>query len=180
MNTSGKICPICHTENEATVSVCRNCGAWLEGISTRLVTLPEDLGGQSHHQLENVESFFDVRLIPEDGVGIYVADASKPFYVYMYKELILGRQAESALEATLDLSDLNAAQLGVSRRHALIRRTESGFEVIDLASRNGTWLNAERLVPNKPYPFASGSQLRIGQMRLLVIYHPVQKDTPKN
>jgi pSer/pThr/pTyr-binding forkhead associated (FHA) protein len=100
--------------------------------------------------------------------------------VHIYKELVIGRPSEATLEATLDLSDLNAAQMGVSRRHAKIRRTESGFEVIDLSSRNGTWLNAERLVPNKPYPFASGSQLRLGQMRLLVFYHPVPKETKKS
>ena len=80
----------------------------------------------------------------------------------------------------LDLTDLNAANLGVSKRHAMIRRSGSGFEVLDLSSRNGTWLNAERLVPNRPYPFASGSQIRIGQMRLLVVYHSEPKDTQKS
>jgi hypothetical protein len=139
--------------------------------------MPEQM--QSNPQVGNVESFMDVALIPENGVGIHVAGAPKPYYVHMYKELILGRTADATLEAVLDLSDLNAAEMGVSRRHALIRRTESGFEVVDLGSRNGTWLNAERLVPNKPYPFPSGSHLRIGQMRLLVIYRPVQKDTAK-
>ena len=177
MNTSRKLCRICQTENEDTATVCSHCGASLEGNSTRIVTIPEHM--QTNAQLGNVESFMDVGSIPENGVGIYVAGASKPYYVHMYKELILGRTSEATLEAVLDLSDLNAAEMGVSRRHAMIRRTESGFEVLDLASRNGTWLNAERLVPNKPYPFASGSQLRIGQMRMLVIYHPVRKDMQK-
>jgi len=99
--------------------------------------------------------------------------------VQIPRELILGRPeaGEADSEEVLDLSAHNAIGLGVSRRHAMIRRTRTGFEVIDLSSRNGTWLNAERLIPDKAYPFASGSQLRIGQMRLLIVYHPVLKDT---
>lgn len=180
MNTSGKLCPFCNYENEATASFCEQCGEFLEENPTRIVAVPERIGGQFSAPVEKVEGFIDVALIPEDGVGIYVAGAFKPYYVYIYKELILGRQSEATLEAVLDLSDLNAANMGVSRRHAMIRRTASGFEVIDLSSRNGTWLNAERLVPNKPYPFASGSQLRIGQMRLLIMYRTAPADTQKS
>jgi pSer/pThr/pTyr-binding forkhead associated (FHA) protein len=53
----------------------------------------------------------------------------------------------------------------------MIRRAGTGFEIVDLASTNGSWLNDERLVPNKPYPLANGSQLRFGRMRLLVLFH---------
>lgn len=179
MNTSEKICPVCNTENEDTASVCTNCGAWLEENPIKLVAIPENIGGQSHASVEHTESFIDLALIPEDGVGIYVVGECKPYYLHIYKELIIGRATEATLASVLDLSELNAANMGVSRRHAMIRRTGSGFEVVDLSSRNGTWLNAERLIPNKPYPFASGSQLHVGQMRLLVMYHPVRKDTQK-
>ena len=180
MKTSGKLCPNCNKENDDADFVCSHCGAWLEDHPTRIIAIPENFGGQSSAPVGHTDSFIDVALIPEEGVGIYVAGEFKPYYVHIYKELIIGRQAEATLEATLDLSELNAANMGVSRRHAMIRRTESGFEVLDLASRNGTWLNAERLVPNRPYPFASGSQLRVGQMRLLVMYHPVRKDMKKS
>jgi len=180
LKTSGKLCPICGNENENTASVCRHCGALLEENQTRRVAMPEHIGGQSNAPVENVESFIDVALIPEGGVGIHVAGALKPYYVHIYKELIIGRPADATLESILDLSDLDAFNMGVSRRHAMIRRTESAYEVVDLSSRNGTWLNAERLVPNKSYPFASGSQLRIGQMRLLVVYHTGLKDTKKS
>lgn len=180
MNTSGKICSICRTENVYNASVCRHCGAWLEENPTNIVAIPENFSGQPNAPVQNVESFIDVALIPEEGVGIYIAGAYKPYYLHIYKELVIGRQAEAPLESVLDLSDLDGFNMGVSRRHAMIRRTASGYEVVDLASRNGTWLNAERLVPNKPYPFASGSQLRIGQLRLLVVYRPLAKDAKKS
>jgi pSer/pThr/pTyr-binding forkhead associated (FHA) protein len=123
--------------------------------------------------IPDVESFIDTSLIPEGGIGIRVAGTPRPYYLYIHKELIIGRPTDSdaALESVLDLSDAAAYAMGVSRRHAKIRRTATGFEVVDLDSRNGTWLNGERLLPNRPYPFGSGSQLRMGKLRLLVIYN---------
>jgi len=94
-----------------------------------------------------------------------------PYYLSFDKELIIGRQAGTPLEAVLDLSLLNAFDLGLSRRHAMIRRTDSGFDVLDLASRNGTWLNAKQLIPHQPYRLVSGSQLRLGRMQLFIVFH---------
>jgi len=165
-----KSCPICQTENVPAALACQNCGALLDGNPTNIVATPEIIKGQSNSPVQNLSPFLDESLIPEDGVGIHIAGAGKPYYVHIYKELIIGREADATLESVLDLSELDAFAEGVSRRHAKIRRSETGYEVLDLASRNGTWLNAERLVPNRPYRFASGSQLRIGQMRLLIAY----------
>lgn len=172
MTTSSRLCSICRTENPPTALSCQNCGALLEGAPTNIVGFPESTGGQANSLVKNLGAFLDENLIPADGVGIYIAGGSKPYYLSIYKELIIGREADATLESVLDLSDLDAFAMGVSRRHAKIRRSDTGFEVIDLASRNGTWLNAERLAPNKPYPFESGSQLRVGQMRMLIVYKP--------
>lgn len=120
-------------------------------------------------------SAIDLRAIPEGGLGIRVAGELKPMYVRVEKELLLGRRTETSQEALLDLTILNAVNLGVSRRHALIKRTAIGFEVTDLSSRNGTWLNTERLIPHKPYPLESGSLLRLGHLQLLIMYQPVDK-----
>src|SRR5262245_26577169 len=180
VNTSGKLCPICNNENDETAVVCKHCGAWLEENPTRIVAIPETVASPTTAPADHPESFIDMALIPEGGVGIHVAGEFKPYYVHVYKELIFGRTSEATLEAVLDLSEANPANMGVSRRHAMLRRTATGIEVVALANRHGTWLHAERLVPNRPYPSASGSQLRIGQLRLLIMYHPVSGETKKN
>jgi len=181
MNTSGKLCPICGKENEDTTLICVQCGAELDkDTSTRIVSIPENLDGQVNAPKGRIESLIDIAMVPEGGLGIDIAGEFKPIYVQVNKKLIIGRATDpgwASLETILDLSDQNATGLGVSRQHVMIQKTATGFEVVDLSSRNGTWLNAERLIPNKPYPFASGSQLRIGQMRLLIMYHPALKDT---
>jgi len=128
-------------------------------------------------KVEQIESFIDVEWIPENGLGIQAAGESQPLYVPVRDELVIGRTVEYTPPADdfLDLSNLNAGNLGVSRKHVMIRRTESGYEVTDLISRNGSWLNNKRLVPNRAYPLKSGSILRIGNMHLLIIHRPRKK-----
>jgi pSer/pThr/pTyr-binding forkhead associated (FHA) protein len=128
----------------------------------------------------DVSAFVDTALIPEGGVAIYIAGAPKTYYLSINKELVIGRKVDNAtVKTVLDLTDLSAYNMGVSRRHAIIRRIGSDFEVLDLASRNGTWLDTKRLVPNKPYHFASGSQLRLAQMQLFIMYNVVDNITWK-
>jgi hypothetical protein len=176
VNNFEKLCPACNNKNDAAALICIHCGASLDenAVATERVSEPVH-----NLPLENIHSFVDTRLIPESGVGIYVAGSFMPYYLQIEKELVIGRQVGMASEPMLDLSEQDAFHMGVSRRHAMIQRTETGFEVLDLSSRNGTWLNAEKLIPDKPYPFASGSQIRVGQLRLFVFYHQLSRKVLK-
>ena len=172
---SENFCPVCHNLNKDTAFICGTCSSELEGKSTNLVMVTEYASLTA-----DASAFIDTALIPEGGVAIYIAGAPKPYYLSIDAELILGRQVDDAtVETALDLTALSAFNMGVSRRHAIIRRIGSDFEVLDLASRNGTWLNAMRLVPNKPYRFASESQLRLAQMPLFIMYNVVDNITWK-
>ena len=173
LETSDKFCPVCKNKNAITASVCGHCGTLLEENLTNRVATTTNVDGQSNISAEDIGSFIDTALIPEGGLGIYVAGSFKPYYLRLDSDLIIGRKLDATLESILDLSDFDAFNMGLSRRHAMLRRTESSYEVTDLFSTNGTWLNAERLIPNRPYPFTSGSQLRIGRLRLFIMYHTV-------
>jgi hypothetical protein len=172
--SSEKFCPVCHNLNEDTATFCVTCGSVLEGRSTDLVTITDHASPTA-----DASAFIDTALIPAGGVAIYIAGAPKPFYLSLDKDLILGRQVGLTADTVLDLTSMAAFSMGVSRRHAMLRRAGSDFEVLDLASRNGTWLNAERLVPNQPYRFASGSQLRLAQMPLFIMYNAADNSTQK-
>ena len=52
----------------------------------------------------------------------------------------------------------------VSRRHAEVRKLDDAFELVDLSSANGTYLNDE---PIAQVPLHSGDQVRIGQTVLI-------------
>jgi pSer/pThr/pTyr-binding forkhead associated (FHA) protein len=54
----------------------------------------------------------------------------------------------------------------VSRRHAEVRKTADGYEVADVGSLNGTYLNRERVESS---PLHDGDELQIGTFKLLFL-----------
>lgn len=71
-------------------------------------------------------------------------------------------------EADIFLDDVT-----VSRRHVEFRRTGSGgFEVVDLGSLNGTYVNRE---PRNASALSSGDEIQIGKFRLVFVAGPGEK-----
>src|SRR5579885_2480732 len=50
----------------------------------------------------------------------------------------------------------------VSSHHAEIRSQGQNYEIVDLASSNGTFVNEQRLAPYTPRPLSNGDQIRFG------------------
>jgi FHA domain len=53
----------------------------------------------------------------------------------------------------------------VSSHHAQIRPEGQGYDIIDVGSSNGTFVNEQRLVPNVPRLLYTGDQIRIGDTK---------------
>jgi hypothetical protein len=66
----------------------------------------------------------------------------------------------------LDDSDITVPDKSVSRQHARILPTTGGFDVEDLGSTNGTWLNDKQITDRRP--LSNGDQLMIGDIPLRV------------
>lgn len=64
-------------------------------------------------------------------------------------------------EADIFLDDVT-----VSRRHAEFRRNEGGYEVVDVGSLNGTYVNRE---PQNAQALTNGDEIQIGKFRLVFI-----------
>lgn len=172
MDSPLKACSICHTRNELEFIVCKNCGASLDDAK---YTTTEVHNFKIDYAEKPKEFHIDDRIIPAEGIAIYFAETTKPHTVITDDEFVIGRVLVPTSEPMLDLSDFNAFMMGLSRRHAMIRKTKTGYEVIDLSSTNGTWLNDERLVPYAPYPLPSGSRLILSRIRLFVFYRSTTK-----
>ena len=55
---------------------------------------------------------------------------------------------------------------GISKLHAqfLAGVASDGLQLVDLGSQNGTWLDGERLAPNRPAEVRPGAQLTFGDL----------------
>lgn len=68
-------------------------------------------------------------------------------------------------DARVHLADVNRI---VSKRHAEIRKTDSGYALIDLGSKNFTFLDGVRLEAGQPHPLEDGDTFTIGDYTLTV------------
>lgn len=85
---------------------------------------------------------------------VVLAGAKKNAAVPLKKDrFVIGRAKECSLRAGSD---------AISRRHCEIATSESGAIVRDLGSRNGTFVNDERIEGDRP--LAHGDRLRVGPL----------------
>lgn len=92
----------------------------------------------------------------------------KPIYLELNKECTIGRFEDSAQEVTGLFDAQFSIQLGLSRKHLLIRPTETNLLIMDLGSTNGTFLNSTRLTPMRHYNLTNEDRISLGQLELVV------------
>ncbi len=73
--------------------------------------------------------------------------------------VVLGRSLDA---------DVPVPHHSVSRRHALIERSDRGYALSDLGSHNGTFLGDRRLAPGERLELPVGGEFRIGQVLILL------------
>jgi hypothetical protein len=167
-----KICPKCERENPAGNAFCSVCGAFLPmepgAFQTRLTTRAEAQTDAMISQRGTVT--FD----QQKALSLYIVDYDECVNVPIDRErdtVVLGRtDPQSPQQPEVDLSLFEAAQRGVSRRHAMIRFCGDRLEITDLGSTNATYLNGLRLIPNKPQAIHNGDVIRPGNLKMLVTF----------
>jgi pSer/pThr/pTyr-binding forkhead associated (FHA) protein len=83
--------------------------------------------------------------------------------------LIVGRRDPDAEDnPDLDLSPHLAREHGVSRQHAMLLPSNEGMYLVDMGSKNGTWVNGVYLDPGVRYPLHSNDRVEFGLLRLTV------------
>jgi pSer/pThr/pTyr-binding forkhead associated (FHA) protein len=147
-------CPRCGHRNPGGANFCSSCGHELEGgagesHTTMTVAVPVESPEE--------EVVVDLGELPP-GVGMLVVTRgpnSGSKFALDERLVTAGRHPES---------DIFLDDITVSRRHAEIERTESGYVVRDVGSLNGTYLNRERV---EEAPLADGDELQVGTFKLL-------------
>jgi hypothetical protein len=166
-----EFCPACGHKNEAGVTSCKFCG----GRLSLAVADPHTTGEVDtldRGPLDLREQFPGGLIPPSAGIALYLPGIPTAIAVRMDQSFIVGRADADADESLVDLTAFDGFGQGVSRQHVMIRPARNGYDIIDLESRNGTWINDERLVPSRSYPLPSQAHIRLGMMKLFVAYQP--------
>jgi hypothetical protein len=78
----------------------------------------------------------------------------------------IGRaDAASGIRPDVDLS----VDIAVSRRHAEIRSSATGYVIFDLGSTNGTVVNGRAVPRHQEVPLADGDEIRLGESCKLTV-----------
>jgi len=156
-----KTCPYCAHENREGVFFCEDCGHPFVGSQVATT----QLAAEDQAQLRGRITWGTARFEHAASIVIRVRDHDEPINLVPKDEILLGRSdSQSGLMPDLDMAPYGAAEFGVSRRHALIRRGEDTLMLVDLGSTNGTHLNGQRLTPNQPRVLRDGDEVRMGRL----------------
>src|SRR5574341_1921870 len=91
-------------------------------------------------------------------------------------DVVLGRGKEDDVQGPhLDLGVFGAGDLGVSRRHALLRPSRNRLNLIDLGSKNGTRYNTIRLGQGEAHALQSQDTIAFGKLtfEVKIIHSPL-------
>jgi len=83
--------------------------------------------------------------------------------------MVIGRKASIRdYDVTIDLTDLNGAEAGVSRYHVMVLALDNHVHMKDIDSLNGSLLNGKRMTPSKEYIIDDGDIIALGNLELHV------------
>ena len=102
----------------------------------------------------------------------------KPIGIEIYDDVTLGR-GTAEMKVDLDLTDYDAEELGVSRKHAMLRPTKSRLMLVDLGSTNGTYCEGGKVKGDAPVELKDGHTISLGKLHFKVKFASQSKPLDK-
>jgi serine/threonine protein kinase len=82
--------------------------------------------------------------------------------------LVIGR-THGQTKVDIDLGPYGAAKAGISRQHARLNKIDSTWQIDDLGSMNGTYVNDKKVKPGKPKSLKSGDVIRCSMLSFVFL-----------
>ena len=154
-------CPFCNATFPDNTLFCEECGSFIAPSGQPAVDVrPEQPAGEGDRAYGERSKYRTVVLAIQGGGR---------FELPLSAEIVLGRlDASRAIFPDVDLTAEGGLEQGISRRHARITRHDDEVYIEDLNSLNGTFLNANRLVAELPYPVKEGDQIQLGKLVMTI------------
>ena len=148
-------CRRCGHENEIGANFCSSCGQPMPVEDEATITLHE-----LSERLELDEELGEALAELPEGMGMLVVrkgPIAGSRFILDDETTALGRHPDS---------DIFLDDITVSRRHAVVRRVGAGYEVSDVGSLNGTYVDHERV---DTAPLHHLADLQIGRYILVFL-----------
>lgn len=163
------ICSNCKYTNMTGAMFCVECGAQLIGrdtLTTQTIST-DNLGKVSKRKTGEISQ-------PVEGVdawaNLHLLDTGQVFPLTSRNEFTMGRVSEGQpIMPDIDFSPYQAYAAGVSRLHAVIKRSGNSVIFMDLGSANGTFLNGTRLKANMEQVLKHGDIISLGKLRIQIL-----------
>jgi Inner membrane component of T3SS, cytoplasmic domain len=151
-------CDQCGQENDSAANFCASCGLPLsrdEADTSNLAGL-----GDLVEMLEADHDLAELLAEVPDGQGMLLVQRGPNTGSRFWLEVPLTRVGRNG-DAEVFLDDIT-----VSRRHAEIRRGDQGYEITDVGSLNGTYLDGRRVDTADLYHLA---EIQVGRFVLIFV-----------
>ena len=155
-------CPFCNKEIEKYFFYCDQCGEELKvcpsGHGFKKGKICSECGTKlveaKNHQAQQPQTM--------EAKPKYLVSAALNARLELKNGAIIGRKAG-------DYINVFGNQDYVSRTHARVQKNDAGvWEIVDLDSANGTFLNGQKLAPNQPGAFKIGDTITFYDIKFLV------------
>jgi len=158
-------CPTCqHPEVEGAL-FCSECGAQLVSIQN-LVTQTIQMN-KNLPEFRDLETNNENRHQASEAISLQVLDGGQFLSLADRSEFTIGRVSNGqSVMPDIDLTPYSAYENGVSRLHAVLKKSSAKVSIMDLGSSNGTYLNGARLVPEREYALQHGNIIAFGKLKL--------------
>lgn len=135
----------------------------------------ETLSGNDVYRISPARSLEEARVVNGSFIRLYVENTSLNHAAILAAPngvvfalnkpvMLVGRPtSKNDVPVDVDLSPLDKKKV-VSRKHAVIRQEGENLILIDIQSRNGTWLNEVRLTPERPYRLNYDDRISFGNL----------------
>ena len=168
------ICLFCGRLNRIGETLCHACGRILEqnaqiDLSTRLLRQTTDLFYSDEFFGEDFVLSLKVR-------GSTDYDRNNVYEIRPQNEgdITIGRWSNKQDKPpTIDLTEHNAEERGVSRRHLSMHydRNDRVLRIVDRGSANGTYVNGQHLHRNEIRVIRNGDELRLGKLVISIKFY---------